>query len=206
MGSKYGMTSRGSGKRYLKDEDFDEGDVWSAMENMDIKSNSSNPKTMRKFKDSSTSSYYSSSPTSRGLPSTPRLIPRSTNQNLDHAMVKQAASASMMIPERRRSKKIDGVDGSSWVDYDGHGMNYGDDNDDDEDNHGDYDNDNGDHGEDEDDGGGEVVPPHEYIAKRLARSQISSFSVCEGTGRTLKGRDLSHVRNAILRKTGFLES
>lgn len=50
------------------------------------------------------------------------------------------------------------------------------------------------------------VPPHELIAKRLARAQISSFSVFEGAGRTLKGRDLSKVRNAVLTKTGFLES
>ncbi|KAL9316653.1 hypothetical protein ACSQ67_017654 [Phaseolus vulgaris] len=50
------------------------------------------------------------------------------------------------------------------------------------------------------------LPPHEFIARRLARSQISSFSVLEGAGRTLKGRDLSKVRNAVLSKTGFLES
>ncbi|CAH9082290.1 unnamed protein product [Cuscuta europaea] len=57
-------------------------------------------------------------------------------------------------------------------------------------------------GEEEDEG---MVPPHEYIARRLARTQIASFSMCEGIGRTLKGRDLSKVRNAILTKTGFLE-
>lgn len=56
--------------------------------------------------------------------------------------------------------------------------------------------------DDEDD---DMVPPHEWIARKLARSQISSFSVCEGMGRTLKGRDLSKVRNAILAKTGFIE-
>ncbi|XP_071722584.1 uncharacterized protein [Rutidosis leptorrhynchoides] len=69
-----------------------------------------------------------------------------------------------------------------------------------------YDDDGHGHGhDDDDDGDGMVVPPHEWIARRLARSQISSFSVCEGVGRTLKGRDLSRVRNAILTKTGFLE-
>lgn len=51
----------------------------------------------------------------------------------------------------------------------------------------------------------EMIPPHEWIARRLARSHISSSSVCEGAGRTLKGRDLSRVRNAVLAKTGFLE-
>ncbi|XP_065868903.1 protein S40-4-like [Euphorbia lathyris] len=43
------------------------------------------------------------------------------------------------------------------------------------------------------------VPPHEF----LARTRIASFSVHEGVGRTLKGRDLSKVRNAIWEKTGF---
>nr|KYP62776.1 hypothetical protein KK1_017327 [Cajanus cajan] len=58
-------------------------------------------------------------------------------------------------------------------------------------------------GDDDDDD--EMIPPHEWIARKLARSQISSFSVCEGMGRTLKGRDLSKVRNAVLTKTGFIE-
>ncbi|XP_020685533.1 uncharacterized protein LOC110101813 [Dendrobium catenatum] len=49
------------------------------------------------------------------------------------------------------------------------------------------------------------VPPHEWIAKKLERNQISSFSVCEGEGRTLKGRDQRKVRNAVLTRTGFLE-
>jgi hypothetical protein len=31
----------------------------------------------------------------------------------------------------------------------------------------------------------------------------ASFSVREGAGRTLKGRDLRRVRNAIWEKTGF---
>lgn len=48
------------------------------------------------------------------------------------------------------------------------------------------------------------LPPHEWLAKKHSRSQISSFSVCEGAGRTLKGRDLSRVRNAVLSKTGFI--
>ncbi|CAL0310465.1 unnamed protein product [Lupinus luteus] len=43
------------------------------------------------------------------------------------------------------------------------------------------------------------VPPHEY----LARTRGASHSVYEGRGRTLKGRDLSSVRNAILKKVGF---
>ncbi|CAI9773434.1 unnamed protein product [Fraxinus pennsylvanica] len=60
-------------------------------------------------------------------------------------------------------------------------------------------------GDEDEDDDGNLIPPHEFIARKLARKQISSFSVCEGAGRTLKGRDLSTVRNAILTKTGFLE-
>ncbi|KAG5622905.1 hypothetical protein H5410_008123 [Solanum commersonii] len=59
--------------------------------------------------------------------------------------------------------------------------------------------------EEDDDYGDGIVPPHEYIARRVARNQIASFSMMEGVGRTLKGRDLSKLRNAILTKTGFLE-
>ena len=43
------------------------------------------------------------------------------------------------------------------------------------------------------------VPPHEYLARRRG----DSFSVHEGIGRTLKGRDLRRVRNAVWKKTGF---
>ncbi|EYU27783.1 hypothetical protein MIMGU_mgv1a024298mg [Erythranthe guttata] len=61
-------------------------------------------------------------------------------------------------------------------------------------------------GDDDDDEDDETrVPPHEYLARRLASTQIASYSMCEGVGRTLKGRDLSNLRNAILTKTGFLE-
>ncbi|KAK1435143.1 hypothetical protein QVD17_00903 [Tagetes erecta] len=47
------------------------------------------------------------------------------------------------------------------------------------------------------------IPPHEMVARQLARTRIVSCSVHEGIGRTLKGRDLSRVRNAIWEKTGF---
>ncbi|KAK6932284.1 Senescence regulator S40 [Dillenia turbinata] len=51
---------------------------------------------------------------------------------------------------------------------------------------------------------GELIPPHIIIGRRVAGKM--AFSVCTGNGRTLKGRDLSQVRNSILRLTGFLES
>ncbi|GLT92383.1 hypothetical protein SLE2022_102230 [Rubroshorea leprosula] len=62
--------------------------------------------------------------------------------------------------------------------------------------------DSDDDGDDADDGDEDHdgrVPPHEYLARRRG----ASFSVHEGIGRTLKGRDLSQVRNAIWKKTGF---
>ncbi|XP_062015023.1 protein S40-4-like [Rosa rugosa] len=60
-------------------------------------------------------------------------------------------------------------------------------------------------GDDDDDldDGSVRVPPHEFLARQMARTRIASFSVHEGVGRTLKGRDLSRVRNAIWEKTGF---
>ncbi|CAK9154711.1 unnamed protein product [Ilex paraguariensis] len=55
-----------------------------------------------------------------------------------------------------------------------------------------------------DDDDGEIVPPHVIVGRRIAGKM--AFSVCTGNGRTLKGRDLSEVRNSILRMTGFLEA
>nr|XP_009416723.2 PREDICTED: uncharacterized protein LOC103997279 [Musa acuminata subsp. malaccensis] len=58
--------------------------------------------------------------------------------------------------------------------------------------------------DDKDDGGQtHNVPPHVMVTRRIADK--TSFSVCVGNGRTLKGRDLRQVRNSILRMTGFLE-
>ncbi|RCV13251.1 hypothetical protein SEVIR_2G342300v4 [Setaria viridis] len=48
------------------------------------------------------------------------------------------------------------------------------------------------------DGAGGWVPPHVYLARRQARA-----SVVEGVGRTLKGRDMSRVRDAVWSRTGF---
>ncbi|GAV64677.1 Senescence_reg domain-containing protein [Cephalotus follicularis] len=59
-----------------------------------------------------------------------------------------------------------------------------------------FDDDNYDGDDDDQDG---RVPPHEYLARRRG----ASFSVHEGIGRTLKGRDLRRVRNAVWEKVGF---
>lgn len=63
----------------------------------------------------------------------------------------------------------------------------------------DSDGDDYDEEEEEAEENGRRIPPHEF----LARNRIASLSVHEGIGRTLKGRDLSRLRNAIWQKTGF---
>ncbi|KAL0535196.1 hypothetical protein IC582_029521 [Cucumis melo] len=51
----------------------------------------------------------------------------------------------------------------------------------------------------------EMVPPHEYLAREYARSRntAAATSVFEGVGRTLKGRDMRRVRDAVWSQTGF---
>lgn len=51
----------------------------------------------------------------------------------------------------------------------------------------------------------EMLPPHEIVARGSSNWPTTTFSVLEGVGRTLKGRDLRLVRNAVWRKTGFLD-
>ncbi|KFK44791.1 hypothetical protein AALP_AA1G303900 [Arabis alpina] len=53
--------------------------------------------------------------------------------------------------------------------------------------------------------GEKMIPPHVMIGRRMEGGQMA-FSVCTGNGRTLKGRDLSRVRNSVLKLTGFLEA
>ncbi|XVE59596.1 hypothetical protein DITRI_Ditri05aG0058500 [Diplodiscus trichospermus] len=52
---------------------------------------------------------------------------------------------------------------------------------------------------------GEMLPPHEIVARSLAQSPMLACSVLEGVGRTLKGRDLKQVRNDVWRQTGYLD-
>lgn len=47
----------------------------------------------------------------------------------------------------------------------------------------------------------QLIPPHEYLARQYR--QMAANSVFEGVGRTLKGRDLSRVRDAVWSQTGF---
>lgn len=54
----------------------------------------------------------------------------------------------------------------------------------------------------------EWIPPHEFLKKkRAAYTGLPwSFSMCQGIGRTLKGRDALEFRDAVLRMTGFIEN
>ncbi|XP_021889047.1 uncharacterized protein LOC110808030 [Carica papaya] len=55
-----------------------------------------------------------------------------------------------------------------------------------------------------DDRESEMVPPHEYLARAYARNRKNGgASVFEGVGRTLKGRDMRRVRDAVWSQTGF---
>lgn len=51
----------------------------------------------------------------------------------------------------------------------------------------------------------EMLPPHEIVARGSGNAPATTSSVLEGVGRTLKGRDLRLVRNAVWRQTGFLD-
>ncbi|KAI8012553.1 hypothetical protein LOK49_LG06G00471 [Camellia lanceoleosa] len=192
MEGKYGLYRQR--RTSMRNEEFQEEDVWAFFqERKDFPSKS-------KF-----GSSESLTITPRRLPTASRMIPRAattiagaTTTTQEPKIVQQ--SAPVNIPDW---SKIYGKNLKQIFDDDGH-----------EDSGGggggsgsdrglksSWDSDDG----DDDDYGGTIVPPHEWIARRLARSQITSFSVCEGVGRTLKGRDLSRVRNAVLTRTGFLE-
>ncbi|XP_071699909.1 protein S40-6-like [Rutidosis leptorrhynchoides] len=138
----------------------------------------SNSKVNKSYKTKKNTSSSSSSWTSRDGT---RMIPRCSEGNkVPHQH--QQSSAPMGIPDWSKIYK-DGNKAPSDGFYD------------------DYHHDANDIHDDDD----EIVPPHEYLARRLATTHITSSSMCEGVGRTLKGRDLSKLRNAILTKTGFLE-
>lgn len=61
--------------------------------------------------------------------------------------------------------------------------------------------------EDEDGGwswsGGTMVPPHVLVSRRRSESEgPAAFALRSGPGRA---RELSHLRNSVLRMTGFIE-
>ncbi|XVF03848.1 hypothetical protein REPUB_Repub05bG0028400 [Reevesia pubescens] len=207
MEDRYSFSRQGSGVwRSLRDGDFEEEDVWAVL---------------KERKDSTSKvgqSIESSVPVRRHLPSAARMIPRTLSSTNNSSNIGSSSSSSsheangvkqqsapVNIPDwskiyRKKSKKASSRNGSSWQDYedddcggDGDGVMNGFEDSKEED-------------DDDDDGEfNSKVPPHEILARRLARNQISPFSVFEGVGRKLKGRDLRKVRNAVLTKTGFLE-
>lgn len=190
-----------SGYDHEDDEDFEEEVVWDVVvvrERRDV-----SPKPKNACKDLSTavatsSSYPSSS--SSSTTTSARMIPRNTTTTCSSSSTAGAArqSAPVNIPDWSKIYQLNKINHPS-----AHGH------DDDEScnngglvEEGDDDGSEGGDLEEEEEG---KVPPHEWLAKKMARARISSFSVCEGAGRTLKGRDLSKVRNAVLTRTGFLE-
>lgn len=163
------------GKSLMEDQDFQEEDVWGIVKERE-ESNTKVNKLHKMKKRSSSSAASSCVWTSHDGA---RNIPRCNEGRVPHQQ--QQSSAPMGVPDWSKiyMEKSKGPSDGCYEDCD-----------DDQDVHNDDD--------------GKIVPPHEYIARRLARSHITS-SMCEGVGRTLKGRDLSKLRNAILTKTGFLE-
>lgn len=232
MENRYGLFRQSSRVwRSLRDGDFEEEEVWSVLKD-NRTDHSTSTKVVQSKESTSSSPSLSSLSVPRHVTTAARMIPRasrggggcdssssSANSNHESKIVQQSAPVNIPNwPEiyRYKNSKKAPKNGSWYRDYDngdddddGGIMKYGRDSEDDnEEEHGEDDNE-----EDDDDGYdcyndeyGHRVPPHEVIARRLAKSQISSFSVFEGAGRTLKGRDLSKVRNAVLTKTGFLES
>ncbi|XVF70695.1 hypothetical protein PTKIN_Ptkin11bG0183100 [Pterospermum kingtungense] len=208
MEDRYSFSRQGSGVwRSLRDGDFEEEDVWEVLkENKDSTSKVGQ----------SVESYV---PVRRNLPSAARMIPRtlSATNNSSSSNIASSSSSSSHEPNggvKQQSAPVNIPDWSKisssksnkassrngpWHDDDddvGGGGRGGD---------GDEYDDDDDEEEEEEEEYNSKVPPHEFLARRLARSQISSFSVFEGVGRKLKGRDLRKVRNAVLTKTGFLE-
>ncbi|KAK6124493.1 hypothetical protein DH2020_041774 [Rehmannia glutinosa] len=191
----------GGGLAALAPEDFEEEEIWAL-----AKSTQSFSKPRK-----CVSGPAFSSPAWRIAP-----IPRPASYGGGRRRQELSGSPRPPTPPRRPTAPIDIPDWckilkqppkanlwwddvDAWKDDDAHHDHDHDDDDEDEEENEDED---GDHDHDDDDD--EMLPPHEIIARRIARTQVC-FSMCEGIGRTLKGRDLSTLRNAILYKTGFLE-
>lgn len=204
MGDKYGLIRQHSELwRSLRDGDFEEEEIWDVVKEkseVHIHNETSFPISMPK-----------------SLTSAARMIPRRTNNssssssNSSQEIKALQQSSPVNIPNwseiyrnNKQSKIPKNVSrySNNNNDYDFYHSVDDDEGEDDVVNNHNGDSEN----ENEEDEYDTKLPPHEIIARRLARSQISSFSVFEGVGRTLKGRDLSKMRNAILTKTGFLES
>ncbi|KAK4420774.1 putative beta-1,3-galactosyltransferase 2 [Sesamum alatum] len=171
MENKHSLYRQGSSSRTSiigNEEEFQEEDVWGSV-SRDTKDSDSRPVKSSSFKDPSL--------IPKRLQTSARMIPKSHKHNPNSQEPKIVHhSAPLNIPDwskiygttsKTMSKNDGGFGRSSWE------------SDDEE--------------KEEDGEDGNVIPPHEWIARKLARNRISSFSVCEGAGRTLKGRDLSRA-------------
>ncbi|KAI3456460.1 hypothetical protein Pfo_013123 [Paulownia fortunei] len=195
MADLHGGFSSGGGMAALDTEDFQEEEVWAMMKARD----GSNSKS----KSRKNSSGSSSSSSAWRFTATSRTIPRATSGgHLELPATARAhqSSAPVNIPDwskilKKKPKKNLWDDACDAHNDDGGGGSW-------KFHHVKVDDFESD---DADGDGDDMLPPHEYLARRIASTQIASFSMCEGVGRTLKGRDLSNLRNAILTKTGFLE-
>ncbi|CAO2183006.1 unnamed protein product [Urochloa humidicola] len=49
---------------------------------------------------------------------------------------------------------------------------------------------------------GTMVPPHVLVSRRRPEGAVAAFALRSGPGRA---RELSHLRNSVLRMTGFIE-
>lgn len=86
--------SSGGGGRSMRDEDFDEEDVWAV-----VKDREDSSPIMRKSKDYSSGSSSSSSSSAWRLPTAPRGIRRGNNTPSHEAKLVQHSSAPMNIPD-----------------------------------------------------------------------------------------------------------
>ncbi|KAL3821052.1 hypothetical protein ACJIZ3_006957 [Penstemon smallii] len=173
----------------MRNEEFEEEDIWEVFKErkdsdskLIIKNNSS-------FKVKEASNLIPK----RLPPSSSRMIIPKYNNKISNFKVEPKTihhhSAPVNIPDWSKiyGKTYSKNSGNSWLDVDS---------DDDENDRrpGFTDEDIKDEEEEEEEErnrNNNVIPPHELIA----RNQISSFSVCEGAGRTLKGRDLSRLND-----------
>ncbi|XP_075523112.1 protein S40-6-like [Primulina tabacum] len=179
-------SSGGIIKAALEEADLQEDEVWSVMKTTEGSKSNLNSETREKV--SPASSWRSAVAISS----------RGGGQAEDSAadFVIQHSSAHIDIPDLSNNLKMKSKE-KLWDDDDA--CDYPDDHNSDDGGSKNYHVKNGDGDSDK------MVPSHEYLARKLASTQIASFSMCEGVGRTLKGRDLSKTRNAVLTKTGFLE-
>ncbi|XP_010473412.1 PREDICTED: uncharacterized protein LOC104752848 [Camelina sativa] len=112
-------------------------------------------------------------------PSSSPIIVHQINDGGDENRRKLASSAPVNVPDWSKIYRVDSVESIHELD------------------------------EDDDEEESRMMPPHEYVAKSQARRSRKiggvdvGASVFEGVGRTLKGRELRRVRDAIWSQTGF---